>query len=149
MKQLFYISAFLIASTLTFPSCHNEYDSIDISWELNAKLDTITFGHSMKGWELYSWQTGSNWKYSILIGTNAVKTIFQIKNNPISVIGEDSLKALLSKMPKEEEIFWIGQLWLVNNWQSDYENIDLPPRIIQLEIKEFCDTRDLKLTIEE
>ena len=114
-----------------------------------TKLDTITFTHSMKGWELYSWQENSDWKYSFMIGTNAQKALVQVTTNPISVIGEDSLKVILKKLPQGEEIIWLGQLWLEKNWRSNYENLMLPPRKIQIDIKEFCDSRNLKLIIEE
>lgn len=113
------------------------------------KIDTISFKRSMKGWELYSRPEGNLWTYSFLIGTNTLKTLSQVKNNPIRVVGEDSLKSILNKLPSGEEIMWIGQQWLNETWSSDYGNLKLPPRSIQIEIKEFCDTKNLKLTIAE
>ena len=75
----------------------------------NSKLDTISFSHSMKGWELYSWPSESDWNYSILIGTNRNKTYQEVTTNKISVVGKDSLKILLDKFPANEQIFWIGK----------------------------------------
>ena len=149
MNRLFNIPLFLLVSTLPFSSCKENTDSLDSSEFVSVKLDTITLNPSMKGWELYSWPVNAKWKYSLLVGTNAVKTLTQVTNNPISVIGEDSLKLVINKLPKGEEIIWIGQLWLESAWRSNFGDIKLPPRIIQLEIKEYCDSKDIKLTIEE
>ena len=32
----------------------------------------------MKGYELYSWQDGGQWKFSLLVGTNREKTLEEI-----------------------------------------------------------------------
>jgi len=123
---------------------------LDLSKFTGVKLDTITFSHSMKGWELYSWPVSEKWKYSLMMGTNAIKTYDQVVNNKISVIGEDSLKVLLNKMPRNEEIVWLGKIWLQNSWQDGYSGVlVLPPRSNQIEVKEFCDNHSLKLTIIE
>lgn len=143
------VGLLLFISTLALPCCKEKIDSIGKQENDNAKIDTINFKHSMKGWELYCWPIDSKWKYSLLVGTNAVKTLSQVKANPISIIGEDSLKAVINKLPKGEEVFWIGKLWLENTWRSGSGDIKLPPRIIQLEIKEYCDSKDIKLIIEE
>ena len=37
------------------------------------------FGESMKGYELYSWQEGNTWKFSLLVGTNREKSLDEIK----------------------------------------------------------------------
>lgn len=121
-------------------------------WNISSfdklRLDTIIFPHSMKGWELYSWPVGSNWKYSLMVGTNSVKTYSSITNNHISVTGEDSLKVFLSRLPFQEEVLWLGKDWLAS-MQVDFGEIQLPPRSIQIDIKEFCDNHNLKLTIIE
>ena len=31
------------------------------------ELSNLTVTHSMKGWELYSWPEGNNWKFSFLM----------------------------------------------------------------------------------
>ncbi|RPH33549.1 MAG: hypothetical protein EHM93_04505 [Bacteroidales bacterium] len=149
MRRVLQITFYLLSVALLFSACQKDKNENDLLGIVGAKLDTITFTHSMKGWELYSWPLTSSWRYSLMVGTNTIKTLPQVKNNPISVLGEDSLKALLIKLPKGEEIHWIGQQRLYNTWNSDYGNIKLPPRAIQLEIKEFCESRYLKIIIEE
>lgn len=130
-------------------TCQNKIEEESLPKSAGLKIDTIFFNHSMKGWELYSWPEGTSWTYSFLLGTNSQKTFSQVKNNPIRVMGEDSLKSILYKLPSGEEIMWIGQQWLNATWSSDYGNLKLPPRSIQIEIKEFCDSKNLKLTIAE
>ena len=142
----------LLSITLLFGvGCtKSDIEKLDLPQISCAKLDTLHFTHSMKGWELYSFSVSSSWKYSLLVGTNALKTYDQVSNNQISVIGQDSLKVMLSKLPANEELVWIGANWLGTTWQSGFiGNLALPPRSIQIDIKEFCDNHNIKLTIVE
>lgn len=152
MKRIFKFPLLLIlAIAFTFALAGCKKDNDNISWfnTIYPKLDTLTFKHSEKGWELYSWPVNSSYRYSLMIGTNATKSLAQVSNNPICVTGEDSLKVILSKLPEGEEIFWLGQLWIGNMWQSSSDFFMLPPKKIIIDIKEFCDRRNLKLTVEE
>ncbi len=109
--------------------------------------DTIIFAHSMKGWELYSWPNGDDWNYSILIGTNRLKSYEEVTTNKIVVTGADSLKMLLDKFPENEDIFWISTEWLKRIWQSGYSDLSLPDSNTVNEIKEYCLGRNLDLRI--
>jgi len=149
MRKALYFLVLLFVICFGTTSCiKTDNNYLDVSSFDKLRLDTITFTHSMKGWELYSWQVGSNWKYSLMVGTNSVKTYSSIINNHISVTGEDSLKVFLSRLPYQEEVFWIGMDWL-EDILGDSGEIQLPPRSIQIDIKEFCDNHNLKLTIIE
>jgi hypothetical protein len=110
-------------------------------------FDSISFDHSMKGWELYSWPDGNSWKYSILEGTNRLKTYEEVTGNKIIVSGEDSLKLLLNKFPANEEIFWISEEWLYRLWNGNYKNLSLPSESIINEITEYCHQKELILTV--
>lgn len=110
--------------------------------ENNSKLDTISISPSMKGWELYSWPTESDWKYSILIGTNRNKTYQEVLANKISVVGKDSLKRLLDKFPANEQIFWSRK-----PFGDDWGNISLPDDNTINEIKDYCTQKKLVLTV--
>ncbi|HNR03047.1 MAG TPA: hypothetical protein PKK59_10980 [Anaerolineaceae bacterium] len=72
---------------------------------------------SMKGYELYSWQSGSTRVYTLITGTNSEKAFSEItavENTidgdylKISVANLDDLKTLLSRLPAAEEVFWGG-----------------------------------------
>jgi len=112
-------------------------------------LDTISFFHSMKGWELYSWPNGNDWNYSILVGTNRTKSYNEVTTNKIIVFGIDSLKMLLDKFPENEYIFWIGKEWLKSCWGSNYGNLSLPDNKIINEIKEYCTGKKLVLGVSD
>jgi hypothetical protein len=113
----------------------------------SSKFDTLTFFHSMKGWELYTWPEGDDWKYSILNGTNRLKTYQEVTTNQITVMGIDSLKMLIDKFPVKEEIFWISDYWLKNIWGSNYGNLSLPDTNTVNEVKKYCSSKGLALTI--
>ena len=124
---------------------------VDCSKENNPPgrldLDTISFEHSMKGWELYSWQNGKDWNYSVLMGTNRIKTYEEVINNKIIVCGKDSLKLLLDKFPANEYIFWIGKQWLEQSWPDNHGNLSLPDAGTIEEIKNYCLQKKLILEL--
>ena len=112
-------------------------------------LTTLTFPHSMKGWELYSWPNVDDWNYSILIGTDRLKSYQEVTTNEIIVTGKDSLKMILDKFITNELIIWIGRHWLERCWHDDINDLTLPPQEILDEIKEYCTIKNLKLQITE
>jgi len=75
---------------------------------------------SMKGYELYSWQAGDEWFFTLITGTNRNKTVEEIKASEniegadgwvkITVIGTDDLKALLARLLEGENVFWVDGL---------------------------------------
>jgi hypothetical protein len=133
----------LIVAYINFIKCSKE-NNADISL---IKLDTLTFSHSMKGWELYSWPNGKNWNYSILIGTNRLKTFDEVTKNKIVVVGKDSLKMLLDKFPAKESIYWVDEEWLNVTWQDNYGNLSLPDINTINEIKNYCNQIELVLEV--
>jgi hypothetical protein len=91
--------------------------------------------HSMKGYELYSWQENDIWHFTLITGTNRNKTLEEIisKVNIISedgqvhvhVVGVEAIKSVLSKLPQNEEIFWLARLRSEQTPQGSV-NITLP-----------------------
>ncbi len=109
--------------------------------------NTINFEHSMKGWELYTWPNGNDWNYSIIVGTNTLKSYNLVTENPVSVTGIDSLKKVLERLPQGEEIVWIGEGWLSQIWSDDFRDLMLPPEDIILEVNQYCQNEGLLLMI--
>lgn len=144
LKVLIIIS-FIIISFNSF-KCSKETDR-EMHPVNKINLDTISFCRSMKGWELYSWPNGYDWNYSILIGTNRLKSYKEVTTNKIIVFGKDSLKLLLDRIPENENIFWIGKGWLEKCWGSNYGNLSLPDSWVVLEINEYCIQKKLVLNI--
>lgn len=93
-------------------------------------------GESMKGYELYSWQDGSQWKFSLLIGTNREKTLEEIKSAEIVLSGVDALKSRLEEIPAGQYITW-----------SSRETLSLPPEDIIQQVEQTCEDEGLILTI--
>ena len=93
-----------------------------------ASLPTATpFPESMKGYELYSWQEGDEWKFALLVGTNREKTLEEIKAGETALHGVDALTEALEQMPSGQYITW-----------SSRETLSFPPQDIIEQIEEVC-----------
>lgn len=102
-------------------------------------LDTVTFQKNMKGWELYSWVSGSDWNYSLMVGTNRLKTFDEIIHNKVVVRGKENVKILLGKLPDYEQVLWAG-----NRFAG---SLQLPSQSIIDEIKTFCNSEKITLAV--
>ncbi|MBM4463061.1 MAG: hypothetical protein FJ012_06945 [Chloroflexi bacterium] len=103
--------------------------------------------HSLKGYELYSWEEDSQWHFTLITGTNRTKTMEEITSKEdfitetgwvkVQVIGADAIKDLLSRLPQSESVFWCDEFHI---GQTPETNIDLqlPPKGITDAIKEHA-----------
>jgi len=145
MKQF---AGYGVLLLIIFFSIHcSEKISVEAEPLPTIDYNALDFGHSMKGWELYSWPNGDDWNYSLIVGTNSLKSYNMVTGNPVSVKGIDSLKKVLERMPEGEEIFWIGENWLSHIWNDDYKDLRLPPENIVSEIERFCQEHGLIMTV--
>ena len=131
MKNFFVI--FLSFCFLLLVRCSKDNSEITPTQNTTNKIE-----HSVSGWELYSWKIEDQWRYSILIGTNRLKTYEEVTTSKIVVTGEEELKEILRIFPEGENITWVGQGWLERCWQSNYKNLELPPEIIIEDIRQYC-----------
>ena len=127
-------------------SCTKESTSEGIPLDV-VDLDTVTFERSMKGWELYSWPNGSEWNFSLVPGTNRLKSYNEVVNSPFRVTGSEMLKTMLLKLPQEETVIWIEESWLESIWIDSYYNLQLPDMVTVLSIKEFCIGSGIELVV--
>lgn len=93
-------------------------------------------GTSMKGYELYSWQEGNQWKFSLLVGTNREKSIEEIKSADVVLSSVDALKSKLEEIPAGQYVMW-----------SSKETLSLPPDDILKQIEQTCKDKGLILNI--
>ena len=93
------------------------------------------YPESMKGYELYSWQDGDQWNFSILVGTNREKTLDEIKSADTVLRGIEALTAALERMPAGQYITW-----------SSRETLSLPPEDVIQQIEEICTNGGLILS---
>lgn len=73
---------------------------------------------SMKGFELYSWQDGGEWRFALMTGTNRNKTAEEVLSPEscvssdgwvhLNVVGLDAIKAALSRVPEGEYVSWLA-----------------------------------------
>jgi hypothetical protein len=109
--------------------------------------------HSMKGYELYSWQVDDEWHFTLITGTNRLKTVEEITTGKgvidpegwvrISVSSVDSLKDTLAHLPAGEQIFWVG------GWYLYFDILTLPPQEIIDEVQAYCQGLGLSLSVSE
>lgn len=76
--------------------------------------------NSMKGYELYSWSENDQWHFTLITGTNRIKTLEEIisQTNIISqdgwvhihAVGVDEIKTGISRLPKSEDVLWLSKL---------------------------------------
>jgi hypothetical protein len=101
-----------------------------------AHSTATPFPESMKGYELYSWQDGGQWKFSLMIGTNREKTLEEIKSADVILSGVNELTSTLKNIPSGQYITW-----------SSRETLDFPPDEIRNQVKQVCQDKGLILNI--
>jgi|SRR5690349_16178461 len=101
-----------------------------------AQPAATPFAESMKGYELYSWQEGGQWKFSVLVGTNREKTLDEIKSADVILSGVDALLSTLEKIPAGQYITW-----------SSRETLSFPPENIRNQVEQVCKNKGLILNI--
>ena len=84
---------------------------------------------AMKGYELYSWQIDSEWYFSLLEGTNRLKTFEEVTAETAAVKGIESIERKLGHLSRGEQVFWGFR---------NIPNLAMPPAGTVNEIKEFC-----------
>jgi hypothetical protein len=122
------LSLFMISGLglLMFCSCSEEGKENQTA----SFPDSLTIAHSVKGWEIYSWSAGNVFYYSLLTGTNRLKSYDEVTANKIVVAGLSNLKILLDKFPENESVTLIGEGWLKRTWGDNFGDLKLPPQDI-------------------
>jgi hypothetical protein len=121
-------------------------------------LDSIKqLPHSMKGYELYSWQVEGQWHFTLITGTNRNKTTEEITTgeNFISQAGwvkiraEDieTVKVILSKLTEDEEVSWLnGQR--SEPFPGEAVNFSFPPAAEVDALKQQAGKYGIKLNVQ-
>ena len=88
-----------------------------------------------KGWELYSWQDKSGWRFSLLFGTNRQKSCQEIKSPKASRNFQEIQKEIAQLAPGQ----WIS-------WQTGMVDCQLsyPPRQVVEAIRTTCRNLDIQ-----
>ncbi len=96
-------------------------------------------GLAMKGYELYSWQADGAWSFSLLIGTNRLKTYDEVTSPDVAVEGVEAIKAALSELPTGEQVIWSAKR---------VENTPLPPNDVITQITAHCEQIGVVLAVD-
>jgi hypothetical protein len=110
--------------------------------------------HSFKGYELYSWSEDSQWHFTLITGTNRLKTIEEVTSEgdlisetgwvKIQVVGADAIKDVLSRLPQGESVFWCDELHVEQSGETD---LQLPPEQIVDAIEEHAEQCGLDFAV--
>ena len=109
---------------------------------------------SFKGYELYSWEEEGQWHFTLITGTDRIKTIEEITSKEdfisetgwvkIQAVGADAIKDVLSRLPEGESVFWCDELHLGQSTDTD---LQLPSEEIADAIQEYANQCGLDFVI--
>ena len=109
---------------------------------------------SFKGYELYSWEEEGQWHFTLITGTNRIKTIEEVTSKEdsisetgwvrIQVVGADAIKDVLSRLPEGESVFWCDELHIGQSTDTD---LQLPSEEIADAIQEYANQCGLDFVI--
>jgi len=87
---------------------------------ITSESPVNTLPHSLKGYELYSWPVNGLWHFALVTGTNRDKTLDEIISTEnivsaegwvhVHMVGLDALITMLSRVPQNELVSWLGKL---------------------------------------
>jgi hypothetical protein len=128
-------------------ACPHPEPCITFGRQSTPSPSPISFPHSPKGYELYSWKDGQEWYFTLITGTNRLKRHNEIVSTEsfltetdwvkLSVRGTENLESVLSQLPDGETVTWISDRWL-ERAGAPVGNIRLPgPEVIK-EIESHC-----------
>jgi hypothetical protein len=104
---------------------------------------------SMKGYELYSWKIKGHWYYSLLPGTNRLKSYEEITAPSIVRRDAEGLKSELQKLPRGEEVFWMSDspAGASKSAAGQLLNVKHPSRKRIKGVKAICENLGIKLRL--
>jgi len=129
-------------------SNHVVIESLEQAGKLINKLSITSIEklpRLFKGYELYSWEEEGQWHFTLITGTNRIKTIEEITYKgdfisetgwvKIQVVGADAIKDVLSRLLEGESVFWCDELHIGQSTETD---LQLPPEQIADAIEEYA-----------
>ncbi len=109
--------------------------STSTSASASAKVEAVT--PAATGYDLYSWEAGGAWNFSLLPGANRLRSFDEIKNAEITAQGIAEIKSKLRKLPSGEKVTWTAKV--VNTSMPSYEVVD--------DLSRYCAQMGLSLTV--
>jgi hypothetical protein len=136
-----------------------ETGDVEVTPQAIGTLDVSSlpeqFPHSMKGYELFSWQVDGEWYFTLITGTNRMKSFEEIITPgntvsddgfiKVSARGIDQLQIMFALLPSGEDVVWSG-MDLGGQVPTDTIYLTLPSDEMIEEVKAFCTTLGIHLT---
>ena len=88
---------------------------------------------AFKGMEMYSWSESGEWHFSLMQGTNRLKSDTEIQHPRSAIVGVEKLKLELAMLAEGESLFW-------RNMSSVG-----PAEQMVMELTEYCDGLEIEL----
>jgi lysophospholipid acyltransferase (LPLAT)-like uncharacterized protein len=102
---------------------------------------------AMKGYELYSWKADGKWHYSLVVGTNRVKSYEEITSNKNVQVGDAAIRDELKKLTRGEQVFWMSDGPPGARKAAEWSSIKLPSRSRIKSLMAYCDKLGIKLQL--
>ena len=111
---------------------------------------------SIKEYVLYSWNLGGEWRFTLITGTNRLKTLAEITSPEsvtagdwvkITVEGTPDLKSVLERLPPGTKVFWRGPRHPGMDTSMLGSRLRIPPERLIKEIRLHCAELDIQLDI--
>jgi hypothetical protein len=102
---------------------------------------------SMKEYELYSWKSGRAWRFTLITGTNRLKTPAEITSPEsilegdwvkITVEGVPDLESVLDRLRSGTKVSWRGARHPGVDSSTSEVDLRIPPRRLVKEIRARC-----------
>ena len=84
-----------------------------------VEVSVAPLPRAFKGYELYSWREGDEWRFTLITRTKHNKSCAEIAAAGdsstgdgwvrVGVAGVDAIKGVLGRLPQGESVFWLGQ----------------------------------------
>jgi hypothetical protein len=92
----------------------------------------------LKGYELYSWYEGADWRFALVEGSNRIKAFEELTAPDVAVDGLEELKDQLMRLPEGETVHWSS---------GQVPGTVLAPAEIVDQVRSFCKDNALVLEI--
>ena len=111
---------------------------------------------SMKEYELYSWKSGRAWRFTLITGTNRLKTLTEIASPEsilegdwvkITVEGVPDLESVLERLPSGTQVFWQEARRPGVDSSTSEVHLRIPPGRLVKEIRSHCAELGIQLEV--
>lgn len=111
---------------------------------------------AVKGYELVSWQTGEDWNFTLITGTNRQKSFDELMDPDsqvstdgfvkITISGVEGIKQVLAMLPAKTEVFWSG-MDLSGQVPEGTLYFAYPEKIVKDDLINFAAKHNVKLEV--